>query len=54
MLIRRKQLSNISNNIKNLRLKEGKNQKEFAKLLEMNYQNYSKMEVYILRLLKKC
>lgn len=43
-LIRRKQLSNIAKNIKEYRLKEGTTQKEFADLLEMNYQNYSKME----------
>ena len=44
MFIRRQNISNISKNIKDYRIKEGLNQKEFAELLEMNYQNYSKME----------
>lgn len=42
-------ITNISKNIKEQRLRRNLNQKEFAKLLDMNYQNYSKMErgVYI-------
>ncbi|MBS7007036.1 helix-turn-helix transcriptional regulator [Anaerostipes sp.] len=37
-------VGNIARNIKEYRLKEGMNQKEFAKSIEMNYQNYSQME----------
>lgn len=44
MFIRRHQVSNIAKNIKDYRLKEKMNQTAFAQLLDMNYQNYSKME----------
>lgn len=41
---RNQKRSNIAKNIKQYRLKEGLNQKEFADFLKMHYQNYSKME----------
>lgn len=43
-LIRKKSIANIAKNIKEIRLQQGLKQKDFADLLEMNYQNYSKME----------
>lgn len=44
MLFRSNQVSNIASNIKAYRLREGLKQTEFAEMLGMNYQNYSKME----------
>lgn len=37
-------VKNISLNLKHYRLIHGKKQMEMAEILEMNYQNYSKME----------
>lgn len=44
MFARTKNLSNIALNMKAYRLKHNMKQKEIADLLEMNHQNYSKME----------
>lgn len=43
-IIRGKNISNIAKNIKDYRLNHDMKQIEMAELLEMNYQNYSKME----------
>lgn len=49
ILLRGKNISNIAKNIKDYRIIHGMKQTEMAQLLEMNYQNYSKMErgVYV-------
>lgn len=44
MFSRTKDLSNIAMNIKDYRLRHNMKQKEMAELLEMNHQNYSKLE----------
>lgn len=44
MFTRSRDLSNISVNIKEYRLRHNLKQKEIAELLEMNHQNYSKLE----------
>lgn len=48
-LLRGKNVSNIAKNIKEYRISHNMKQTEMAELLEMNYQNYSKMErgVYV-------
>lgn len=49
ILLRGKNVSNIAKNIKEYRISHDMKQTEMAELLEMNYQNYSKLErgVYI-------
>lgn len=49
ILLRGKNVSNIAKNIKEYRISHKMKQTEMAELLEMNYQNYSKLErgVYI-------
>lgn len=49
ILLRGKNVSNIAKNIKEYRISHNMKQTEMAELLEMNYQNYSKLErgVYI-------
>lgn len=49
ILLRGKNISNIAKNIKEYRVSHNMKQTEMAELLEMNYQNYSKMErgVYV-------
>lgn len=42
--IRRQSVANISKNLKDYREKRNMNQREFSSLLEMDYQNYSKLE----------
>lgn len=44
MLFRKGDIKNVAKNIKEYREKQGLKQTEFAELLSMNYQNYSKME----------
>ena len=44
MTFRGNKISNIAKNIKEYRIREGMKQTEFAEMLGMNYQNYSKME----------
>ncbi|MDM5186789.1 helix-turn-helix transcriptional regulator [Bacillus sp. DX4.1] len=43
-LFKQKKISNIAKNLKDYRLQEGMTQKDFVSLLEMNPQNYSKLE----------
>lgn len=49
ILLREKNVSNIAKNLKEYRISHNMKQTEMAELLEMNYQNYSKLErgVYI-------
>lgn len=44
MILREKKMDNIAKNLKQYRVEHGMKQTEMANLLDMNYQNYSKME----------